>query len=260
MQNTTTIYRFNTPFLDIEKEKSSLISVKEKIKDFINHFEWIDLIEEKEDLNEYIKFKFTDNDGIIKLRFYYIKEFSWNYYMPIFKMDIFVDREKIDDRILVGFLVNIFECFDWLNEKEFLIDLNNSIYYKEWLFTKIYPEHSFSDLEIIKTQFEENKWNELLERFITEFSNKNYKLTIINSDEYHRIHSTILYYIYLVYIMYQNIYDSKKQLVYLETQDFWENNGHKELIEQRLKYVNDLSITNFKKYYDKLEVFFRLFK
>jgi hypothetical protein len=39
MQNVSTLYRFNTPFLDIMKEKDFLIQIKEKIKDFVTRFE-----------------------------------------------------------------------------------------------------------------------------------------------------------------------------------------------------------------------------
>lgn len=261
MQNISTIYRFNTPFLDIISEKNSLISIKNKIKKFMENFEWISLIEEKEDLWEYIKFNLKTKNGLIKIKLFYLKEFIWNYYMPIFKMDIFVDRAKFNNKILVWFLLNVFECFDWLDEKDYLIDLDKTIYYKKWIFLKFFPEHSFSDLNEIKTEFEENKWNEILESFIIKFSWNNYLLSRRNSQEFYKIYSIILYYIYLVYILYQNIYDSKKQLDYLETVELgvdW--NSHKLLIEKRLKYVNDLSITNFKNYYEKLEVFFNMFK
>ncbi len=146
-----------------------------------------------------------------------------------------------------------------MDEREYLVDLDNSLYYKK-LFRKIYPTHDFIDLDSIKTEFEENKWNEVLENFIETFSKKNYKLTVENSEEYHKIHSIVFYYIYLVYLLYQNIVDSKNQLDYLEEIDLWDENHHKDLIQERLKFVNDMSIDNFKKYYQRLEIFFNLFK
>ncbi len=259
MQKIVTIYRFNTPFLNFKQERDGLIGIQNNISDFVINFEWIEILSEEEDVWDYMKFKYKTNNNLVKLNFYYLKVYNWNYYAPIFKLDIFVDRLMLSEKIIVWFLINIFECFDWLDEREYLVDLDNSLYYKK-LFRKIYPTHDFIDLDSIKTEFEENKWNEVLENFIETFSKKNYKLTVENSEEYHKIHSIVLYYIYLVYLLYQNIVDSKNQLDYLEEIDLWDENHHKDLIQERLKFVNDMSIDNFKKYYQRLEIFFNLFK
>lgn len=260
MQNIATIYRFNTPFLEIEKEKNDLLSIQSKIIDYTSEFEWVEMIKEEEDLWEYLKVKLKTKDDTIKCSFFYIKVFNWNYYAPIFKLNIYVDREKLNNKIVVWFLINIFECFDWLNEKEYLIDLDNSIYYRKNIIYKIYPYYDFTDIDTIRQDFEKHKWNEILEQFIIKFSDKNYKLTVNNSEEYYKIHSIVLYYIYLVYMLYQNIIESNKQLDYLEKVDLWEENHHKELINERLKYVNNITINTFKKYYEKLEIFFKLFE
>ncbi len=260
MQNIVTIYRFNTPFLEIEKEKNNLLSIQNKIVDYTNDFEWTKLQKIEEDMWEYLKVELKSTDSKIKFKFFYVKELNWNYYVPIFKLNIYVDREKLSNKVVVWFLINIFECFDWLDEKEYLIDLDNTIYYRKNIVFKTYPYYDFTDINKIRQDFEEHKWNEILEQFILKFSDKNYKLTVDNSEEYYKIHSIVLYYIYLVYSLYQNIVESKKQLKYLEEFDLWEENHHKELINERLKYVNNISIDNFKKYYEKLELFFKLFE
>ncbi|MDD5770004.1 MAG: hypothetical protein PHE25_03485, partial [Candidatus Gracilibacteria bacterium] len=128
MQNISTIYRFNTPFLDIEKEKRSLIYAKNKIIDFIKTFETISFEEVKTDLGEYIKISLKFENGFGFIDFYYIKKFTNNYYMPVFKMDIFLGVKVLENqKIIVSFLDNIYECFDGLTEKEYLIDLDNSV-------------------------------------------------------------------------------------------------------------------------------------
>ena len=193
--------------------------------------------------------------------FYYIKEFHWNYYMPIYKMDIFLWSKIINNpRVVVWFLENIYECFDGLAEKEYLLDTDKNIYYSNGLFSKKYPTHQFSDLNIIQHKFEKDSWLRLFETFIMKFSKNNFVLDIENSWEYHKIHSIVLYYIYLVYIMYKNIADSTRQLEKLETLDFWVNEAQKELAKERLSYVNDLNKVNFQNYYQQLETFFNLFK
>lgn len=261
MQNISTLYRFNTPFLDIEKEKNSLIGVKNKIASFIRKFESIQYEETKTDIWEYIKISFLFENNFGCIDFYYIKKFTNNYYMPIFKMDIFLWTKVIENqmKIVVGFLTNVYECFDWLTEKEYLIDLNNSICYKNGFFWKVYPIHQFSDLCIIQKQFEKQKWTKLFEEFLIKFADKKFILNMNNSWEYHKLHAIMLYYIYLVHIMYKNIVDSTKQLQKLENIEFCEMQEHKELVEQRLAHVNNLSVVNFNEYYKKLEVFFSLF-
>lgn len=260
MQNIATIYRFNTPFLEIEKEKNDLLSIQNKIVDYTYDFEWVELKKTEEDKWEYQKIELKTIDNKIKFNFFYLKEFNWNYYAPIFKLNIYVDREKLANKIVVMFLINVFECFDWLDEKEYLIDMDNTLYYRKNIVNKIYPYHDFTDIDTIRQSFEEQKWNEILEHFILKFSDRDYKLKISNSMEYYKIHSIVLYYIYLVYSLYQNIVESKKQLSYLEEFDLWEENHHKELITERLKYVNNISIDTFNIYYEKLEIFFKLFE
>jgi hypothetical protein len=45
----------------------------------------------------------------------------------------------------------------------------------------------------------------ILEEFITKFSDKTYILSKENSYQYHKVHGIFLYFLYLVFIMYQNI-------------------------------------------------------
>ena len=62
------------------------------------------------------------------------------------------------------------------------------------------------------------------------------------------------------YIMYKSIKNSNKAFVELGKVDDGLYEEHVELMEKRLKYVNSINIDTFKIYYNRLEVFFRLFK
>lgn len=262
MHNLASIYRFNTPFLNIENEKNHLLEIKNKIKLFLSQDIW-EIIE-----NAWVKwgyhiFSLQDKENILSVQFHYISDFSDMYYIPIFKMEIYMQHsfllENTSKQKLTLFLTSLFECFDWLNEKEYLIDIDKNIYYQKWLLkTKYFPQHNFSDLDIISKNFETKKWEKLLQDFILHFKNKNFILNSETSGYYHKIHSIFLYYIYLVYIMYQSILQAQKWLNNLDTIDY--DSKHIELMRKRLEYVNDLSIINFKKYYARLEIFFNLFK
>lgn len=267
MHNVATIYRFNTPFLDLRKEKEGLLSVIRKIEKSVE-FDWIqfDKIINK-DWNYYIvKLKFTQN--LWEICFYYIKD-VWKkiYHLPIFKLNIFINNSFLVDNSsktkAVKFLNNIFECFDWLNEKEYLIDLDNTFYYKSWLFfTKKYPSHDFSDIEKIRENFEWKDWMNLLKQFIVKYKNKNFILTRENSNEYHKLHWILLYFIYLVFIMSQNIEKIdivKANIKSNNNNNEWIYESHVDLMKKRLNYVDDLNKAIFEKYKNRLELFFKMF-
>ena len=262
MHNITTIYRFNTPFLDISKEKANLVAVLSKIKSSLK-FDGILFSEEKNSVWDYYKVTLLFQDNLWKIEFFYVNSIT-EYYLPIFKLNIFINNNFLlwkNKEKLVKFLTNIFECFDWLNEKEYLIDLDDNIYYKKWLFkSKKYPHYDFSNIDEIKKKFEKNNWIELLEKFILKFKNKDYILTKDNSEEYHKLHWILLYFIYLVFLMYQNVEKTNVTLNELGQNRYnWIYEWKLELMKERLNYVNDLNIITFGKYKEKLGLFFKLF-
>lgn len=265
MHNIVTVYRFNTPFLDIKAERDSLVKVKDKIKYFLQNESHITLSESSKRSWDYHHLWLTSD--LIEVRFAYISQFHGNYYMPIFTMDVYVKNVFLIDEEsrtrMTLFLTSFFECFDGLNEKEYLIDIDKNIYYQKWfLKTRCYPHHDFSDLEVIWKIFESKNWEKIIQEFILKFQDKKFILNTQTAPIYHKIHSIVLYYIYLVFIMYTSILNSKKQLKHLDEIDTLEDefSAHIDLINKRLKYVNDISQVNFRRYYEKLEVFFTLFK
>jgi len=263
MHNIATIYRFNTPFLDLDSEKNNIKSVLRKIEKSISCDD-INFEKKIETLWNYNKITLYFEDKLWEIEFFYIKDDIEEYYLPVFKLNIFLQIHFLDDnnfrKKAVHFLSNIFECFDWLTEKEFLIDINNDLYYKKWLFNaKVYPDYDFSDIENIRKSFEDKNWIVLLEDFIKTFSNKDFELTLEKSKYFYKLHSIFLYFVYLIFIMYQNIeksVEAKKDLEQMKWK--WLYEEQIELMWRRLSYVENLELSTFKKYKNRLELFFKL--
>ena len=266
MLNIATIYRFYTPFLDIDNEKNNLTWVYKKIKKSLK-LEWINFKIVKKAQEKYFKFSLVFQDNIWKIDFYYINRlYKEEYFLPIFKMDIYLDNKFLlnnsTKKRTVLFLNNIFECFDWLNEKEYLIDINNNIYFKEWFFWfKKFPDYDFRDLEYVRKDFESRNWIKMLEEFITKLQKWDFILTKENSNKYHAFYWILLYFLYLVYIMHLNIIKTSKTVKELEDLgDKIQNDWHIKLLRTRLKVVDDLNLVTYKRYKERLEIFFNLLK
>ena len=266
MHNTSTIYRFYTPFLDIENEKNNLTGVMEKIEKSLV-FDWVNFNKKTEELDKYFKITLNFNNEIWKIDFYYLKKLlKEQYYLPVFKCDIYLANKFFQDnstkKRAIMFLNNIFECFDWLTEKEYLIDMDNALFYKNWFFSsKKYPNYDFRDLEDIRTKFEKKWWIKMLEEFITKLKTWDFILTKNNSNKYHSFYGMLLYFIYLVYIMHLNIIKTSKTVKELE--DLWNNLNNDwniVLMKKRLDYIDNLNMYTYTKYKEKLEIFFNLLR
>lgn len=265
MLNIASIYRFNTPFLDIKNETEKLVSVIKKVEKSLK-IDWIRYTKQTSVVKNYYKVSLVFADNLWNIDFYYIDNISdKQYFLPIFKLDINLNEKFFvrnnERQAAVKFLNNIFECFDWLTEREFLIDLNNDFYYEVWVFkTKIYPSYDFSDIEQIREAFESNHGILIVEDFISKFSNSSYVLSYEGSKYFYEIHSIFLYFIYLVYLMNENIEKTKQANVELD-QDFDDivYESQKELMRQRLSYVEHLHYKTFEQYKEKLDLFFKLF-
>jgi len=266
MLNLATIYRFYTPFLDIEKEKKNLWGVLKKIEKSLV-FDWVNFKKETEEQEKYFKISLEFQDNMWKIDVYYLKKLlPEQYFLPIFKMDIYLHSKFMQSnetkKRAIMFLNNIFECFDWLTEKEYLIDLNRNLYYKSGIFSfKKYPNYDFRDLEDVRKKFESRNWVKMLEEFIKKLQTWDFILTRENSNKYHSFYWMLLYFLYLVYIMHLNIIKTSKTVKELE--DLWDkmqNNGHIKLMKKRLKIVDDLNLVTYKRYKERLEIFFNLLK
>ena len=265
MLNISTIYRFNTPFLDIEKEKNGLLTVIKKIEKSIE-FDGIVFNKLSNKEWNYYKIVLDFNESLWKIELFYISEIKTTiYHLPVFKLNIFLNKKFLltndSKKKAIKFLNNIFECFDWLNEKEYLIDINNNLYYKSWLISlKKRASYDFSNLEKIKDDFESKNWMELLKIFIIKFRDKSFVLTKNNADQYHKLHWILLYFIYLVFLISQtlertNITQTNLNSVEVE----WIYEWQISLMKKRLNYVDEVNRDTFERYKNRLELFFKLF-
>lgn len=265
MHNIASIYRFNTPFLNLENEKERLVFLVKKVEKSIE-FDWIKYKKTTSKEWIYYKVELTFEEILWKIEFYFISQVDKKiYHLPLFKLNIFIDFKFLENNSLktklVKFLNNIFECFDWLDEKEFLIDIDNNVYFETGVFRKnIYPSYDFSDIEKIRENFEWENWEKLLEDFISKFSKWNFELTIQKAEYYHNLHSILLYFIYLVFLMYQNVEKTSNAENELNnSKSEWIFESHIDLMKKRLSYVKDIHQMTFDRYKDKLELFFKMF-
>jgi len=266
MHNISTVYRFYTPFLDIDNEKNNLTWVMKKIEKSLV-FDWINFERKTEKLDKYFKISLVFNENMWKIDFYYIESLNTHeYFLPIFKMDIYLNQKfllnNMTKKRAILFLNNIHECFDGLTEKEYLIDLDDSLYYKKWFFnSKKYPNHDFRNLDEIRNKFEHRWWVKLLENFILNLQSWDFILTRDNSKKYHSFYWMLLYFLYLVYIMHLNIIKTSKTVKELEDLGSKiQNDWHIILMKNRLKIVDELNLVTYKNYKEKLEIFFNLLK
>jgi hypothetical protein len=201
-----------------------------------------------------------------KIEFYYISDIDEKkYYLPVFKLNIFLNEDFLlsntSKEKAIKFLNNIFECFDWLNEKEYLIDIDRDLYFEKWFFkTKRRPNYDFSNIDDIKDDFESKNWMQILKDFIIKFQDKKYILTRQNANEYHKLHWILLYFIYLVFLVYQTIEETekaKKELLLVDVE--WIYEWQVDLMNERLNYVDELNRDTFERYKRRLELFFKMF-
>lgn len=265
MINVATLYRFFTPFSQKENEIKIREYIFQKIETFLKNI-WLFSHKQEENIWEYTKitYSFLNWEGIISFSFLNI--FEEVYYKPVFYVDIFLDKsflldEKFKKRA-VDFLTSLFECFDWSDEKDYLIDYNYELYYESWIFVKSkkYPHFDFKEIEKIASDFQSNNWKEILEKFISKYSSTPFFLSNTTSKEYHEIQGIFLYFMYLVFLMYKVLKDSKEWLRDLNaTVQEWKLTENIELNKNRLEYVSGFTEKTFYQYVSTLNNFFLLF-
>jgi len=137
MHNIATIYRFKTPLLNVKDEMKQLEIVSWHVENYLKS-EGLEVFLKNIKWNTY-NFKVLWFNNLWKIIFSSLKKTD-NIVLPILKMDIYfnVDFYITQKKEITDFLTNIFECFGGINEKEYLIDIDKSIYYKKWFFLFIY--------------------------------------------------------------------------------------------------------------------------
>ena len=256
MHNIVTVYRFNTPLLEKEKETEKLLMAVECMINYLkNEALRVEIGKKKTNgkLQEIIDF----GVGYFVLNFNSFKDKEKSIIFPIFKFDIYLNRDFISKnrKNVVYFLTNIFECFDGVNEKEYLIDIDENIYYKKNFFSrKQYPAYDFQNISSIYKTFKKNNGSQLLENFIKKYRN-GFVLNMETAEEYHKVNAYLLFFIYLLYVMHHILYKVDENLDFLDNVEAGEYAGHIKLQKERLKLLGG----DTKRVYEKHLVFLKNF-
>jgi len=263
MQNVATVYRFKTPFLNVDHE---IIKVKEIIECTINYIklEWLEYSTSLRKSNE-LQIFIIEIKNIWKFVFTFLtwKRLLEERFYPIFTMDIYFNENFLvsHKKWVVIFLTNVFECFDSVNEKEYLIEIDKNIYYKNWfLWKKVYPKYDFQDIDILSKNFKQEEGIKILSNFLKKY-NTWFVLNMYTANEYHKVNGYLLYFLYLLFTMYKilNWVDNSLNLIKNIDSDITEYKWHLLLQKKRLKILWNITKQTYEKYLLFLENFLGLF-
>jgi len=264
MHNIATIYRFKTPFLDIKEEINAIQKIINCSEEYVKS-EWLEYqvyLKKSDEIQSFV----IDIKEIGKLVFVFLiwEKLLKEKFYPIFTMDIcfyelFLNSHKKE---VVNFLTNIFECFDGVNEKEYLIEIDKNIYYTNWfLWKKIYPKYDFQDIDVLSKNFTEKKGIKILSDFLQKYNNW-FVLNMYTADEYHKVNGYLLYFLYLLFIMHKILYWINENFNLLENMDSHkiEYKWNLLLQKERLKILWNATKKTYEKYLLFLDKFLGLFE
>ncbi len=248
MDHIFSIFKFKTPFFSLEQEKTNLEKLYEKTKEFLD-FQWI-LYKVTIKNDDFFKnYHFVCDD------FLFIISVSKNintYHLPLIKFYLYSSKSFYLSHNIHYFCSLYFEIFDGLREKSFLLDINKEILTFDALQYDFATFDSF--IEKYKSQKEIYTF---LKKYIS------WKTQIWQKD-FLQIEEIFLYFLYLVYNMFQNLSELQtqkaKNKTILETQKTNELLiKNLELSQNRLSHMEDMSMVAFKKYITMLDAFYKLF-
>jgi len=211
--NIVTIYRFKTPFLDLNWEINKIRHIVDCIISYLKSEEIV-FSTTKTEKDNYLIF-FIKIDNLAELKFKIIKEFSKDkFFFPIFQLDVL--GKTNDNKKIVIFLTNIFECFDGVNEEEYLIEISDSVYYKVWLFWKrIYPHYDFQNIDDVYKQFKKDDGVKVLQNFLKKYHHW-FVLNLETKDEYHKVNSYLMFFMYLLYLMHNILFKVNENITLID--------------------------------------------
>ncbi len=261
----TSIYRFLTPFSDTKKEEKLLQQIYKKIVRYLK-FEFSKLNIHQQQINEFLVVEVQISD-VGKFIFYFRTKVNLSqdiaYVLPLFQLDILLEEDfvKKHKKWIIDFLSNIFEMFDGLQEKEYIIDLDPRLCGGFWFFKKC-PKYDFQDLQLLQKEFENKGAIEYLQQFLKKYHNDGFVLTPKTANIYLKVHNYLLYLFYLLYNLYKIIYQNESltnQVERLHTQ-IPEYRGHLELMKKRLQILGWTSEKVFVNYLALLRKILGLFR
>lgn len=248
MQNICTLYRFQFPFLDIRYEKKKTQTFLSNIKDFLLYEELhprIEQNEKNETLTTYIYFDFWKIESI-----YYDNN---DYFIPIFQCRIYLDPQF---------------PFLWKEKLFHKIYNTNMTFGKDYFIFDIdenYLSHRKDD--VISIDDIKKSASMITMKELQNFLDTSQKLPEYVS-EYLDTHIHIKYYLYyLIYVCYifyyhaQQLSLSKKELdSIIGRSHFALYEGNIKFTKEKLQHLENINITVFKKYFEILDWFFKIFK
>jgi len=243
MKNILTIYKFSFPFIKNKYEEVLFNSIFSDINELL--------------LYEEIEYKpYTKEQSWITVKTFILLwskiELIFNktedYYIPKFQLNFFID-DNINYKILIK-IINIFETF-WLHSFIFDYDYRLNKYFKDF------------NLQDIK--YLENNFKLYTEKKLYDFLKNSHKDYIEDELKSNRvILDSFIYLIYIWFIMSKNDFDINKLK---DNINILKNNEISEdylstilLSERRLDFVNDITISNIKKYRNMIDMLFKLFE
>lgn len=245
MISLATIYKFKTPFFNLEFEKQNLEQIYIKSKDFLRFqdLEWKELKKE----TMYYKNILLIVDDILEITLSVTKDVN-NIYLPLILIEISINNDTIKNWAIEELLKSFFEIFDGIKENSFILDINHSLVSSEKL------PHDFLELNQLYIKYQKDKSiMKLIENFLTS-KNK-------SQVEFIKIQEIFLYFTFLVFEIFRNLW--KIEQTKTENKVMFQNNIwwlNIELSNQRLEHLENLNIANFEKYVLLLESFYFIFK
>ncbi len=245
MQNNLSCFKFILPF---EENKYEEIRKESFLTDIRDHLLY-------ESLNPNIKsnkYNWFDTD-IIYFKYWKIEIFlnkKESYFIPSFQLELYTSKNFYWLNKLIDKIFTVAESL-WAWDYIFSYDDKDDI-------TKNKNILLLNDLYINFKNVDDNRLKEFIKS-----KNINYIEDQLNNNK--DIRQYLIFLIYLSYSFYINYKKSNDIYSEIENIDWIENefdiyNWNLDLFKKRLDYVSNISIIQFKKYFEFLDSFFSLFK
>lgn len=198
----------------------------------------------------------------IKIEISYLNSIDYDkLYFPLFRMDFYMEKKYLKDNNIVKIIDDIYDLFYWLWEEDYLLDYLPTFHYR-WvnLLSKVYPKHKFIDVNMLESDYINDKWEQIINNYLKEKS----KHPEYNSDSYNSFEEFRDYFNYIMY-SYHNLFVFlvESSSVKNEIEDLRTNNNsyfwNKLLFSKRLSNLQSDWYIIFKNYWMYIDSFFQLF-
>jgi len=259
MINIASLYYFTLLERLSPEYKSSVSQILENISEYLD-IEGIQVKKIKRKLSGYELIAFSmKNIGSIQF-FHKDSKSADHYYYPTFYCDIHVDKKYLQDsqekKKIIFLLSNIFECFDWFDERNLLIEFHRAVQDTYTDNQEYNLRYDFININSLSHIYSKRDIQKEIQTFVSENA-KMYNMSSIKT-RFPDLYRTLVFFIYNIFAMQKAHISWNNQLS--EIQDYervsWEN-MHISLSEERLK-INQKTLkktltlyqTNFENFLD----------